>query len=90
MLISEIGPAPMTQSAWKATGVRGTDEMRRPARELLMLPGITGGILYEGVSLREIGTAHNLSAERAGQRLHLQFGLTGELLAAVENAAKPA
>jgi hypothetical protein len=120
MLISEIGLAPRTQSTWEAAGIQDTDELRRPAPELLILPGITGSILYEtvyrlhdhhirlradgprisvptrldlemlrmrivdGVSLREIGTAHHLSAERVRQRLHLQFGLTGEPPAAAE------
>ncbi len=49
MLISELDLAPTTQSAWEATGAQDTDELRRPARELLMLPGITGSILYETV-----------------------------------------
>jgi hypothetical protein len=120
MLISELGLAPTTQSAWEATGAQDTDELRHPARELLMLPGITGNVLYEtvcrlndhniflradgpriskpnqldlamlrmrivdGASLREIGTAHSLSAERIRQRLHLQFGLAGEPPAATE------
>ncbi len=49
MLISELGLAPTTESAWEAAGVQDTDELRRPARELLMLPEITGSILYETV-----------------------------------------
>jgi hypothetical protein len=120
MLISELGLAPATQNTWEAAGVQHTDELRRPARELLMLPGITGSVLYEtvcrlydhhiflradgprvsaptridlemlrmrivdGASLGEIGTTHHLSAERIRQRLHVQFGLTGEPPAATE------
>ena len=120
MLISELGLAQAAQSTWEAAGVQHTDELRRPARELLMLPGITGSVLYEtvcrlhdhhiflradgprvsaptrldiemlrmrivdGASLREIGTTHDLSGECIRQRLHLQFGLTGEPPAATE------
>lgn len=122
MLIAGLELAPATCAVWYAAGVRDTDHLRRPAVELLALPGITGSILYEtvcqlnehhfglpadadasrimapttndlemlrlrivdGASLNEIGITCNLSRERVRQRLHQQFGLTGEPPAAME------
>lgn len=49
MLITELKLAPATRAAWYSAGIRDTDHLRRPAVELLALPGITGGALYETV-----------------------------------------
>lgn len=49
MLIAGLELAPATRAVWYAAGIRDTDHLRRPAVELLALPGITGSILYETV-----------------------------------------
>ncbi len=77
MLISGLGLAPATRGAWEAAGVQDTDELRRPARELLVLPEITGSILYETICrLHE----HNISIRADGPRISKPSRLDLEML----------
>jgi hypothetical protein len=67
MLIGELGVTPATQGALEAAGIEETDQLRRPANELLSMSPITGAVLYETVRrLNElrIGLPLNASARR--------------------------
>jgi hypothetical protein len=67
MLIDELGVTPDTQGALEAAGIEETDQLRRPANELLSMSPITGAVLYETVRrLNElhIGLPSSASATR--------------------------
>jgi hypothetical protein len=49
MLIGELGVTPATQAALEAAGIQETDQLRRPANELLCMSPITGAALYETI-----------------------------------------
>jgi hypothetical protein len=77
MLISELGLAHGTQNPWKAAGVQHHSELRHPARELLMLPGITGSVLYETVCRPH---DHHISLRAEGPQISKPTRLDLELL----------
>lgn len=56
MLICELGLDPDTQSALEGAGVEETDQLRRPADELLGALAISGDVLYRAIcALHEYG-----------------------------------
>jgi hypothetical protein len=67
MLIGELGVTPATQGALEAAGIEETDQLRRPANELLCMSPITGAVLYETVhrlNELQIGLPSSASATR--------------------------
>jgi hypothetical protein len=67
MLIGELGVTPPTQGALEAAGIEETDQLRRPANELLSMSPITGAVLYETVcrlNELQIGLPSSASATR--------------------------
>jgi hypothetical protein len=44
MLIAELGLAPASKRALRAAGIKNTDQLQRPASELLAIEPITGTV----------------------------------------------
>lgn len=49
MLTAKLGLAPATRRALQAAGIEHTDQLQRPANELLATEPITGAMLYDVV-----------------------------------------
>jgi hypothetical protein len=47
MLIVALGLAPATKRALRAAGIKNTDQLQRPANELLTVKHITGAVVYD-------------------------------------------
>jgi hypothetical protein len=76
MLIAELGLAPATKRALRAAGIKNTEQLQRPANELLATEPITGAVLYDvvrGLQTHKLGLLAN-------SRLSLPTGNDIEML----------
>ena len=67
MLIAELGVAPATKRALRAAGIKNTDQLQRPANELLAVEHVTGAVVYDigrRLQVHGLGLRTNTDARR--------------------------